>query len=336
MRARLKIQFGFVVSILAIGYWLLVITPVDAAGLEADLGLRAEDIVIVPERLIVGQNARVYATVHNFGVKDARGVVGFYQGPYLMGEYQPVSAKAKGFADEVYADFTVPDGAFNILARLEGVVPGDQNPGNDEAVTPLVMPLLDKDRDGITDSDDNCPELANADQANNDRDAGGDACDPDDDNDGLADIDEAPRGANPKSPDTDGDGIGDAKDPRPLTPDVSPLAKKDAPRLSGVASESSRQAVAISPHPGLLPQGEREIVGSTNQKPSPATRKAEGEGIVRADNAPKVEYTVIVPVAGASRIPRGSLPKLWAVAGLSALFAGIFSFLALRMKTPRE
>lgn len=45
----------------------------------------------------------------------------------------------------------------------------------------------DSDGDGVPDSSDNCPTVSNADQANFDGDSMGDACDIDDDNDGLVD-----------------------------------------------------------------------------------------------------------------------------------------------------
>ena len=46
---------------------------------------------------------------------------------------------------------------------------------------------LDTDMDGVPDAVDNCPTTVNTDQADFDGDGLGDFCDPDDDNDGLAD-----------------------------------------------------------------------------------------------------------------------------------------------------
>ena len=73
-------------------------------GFAIDLGIRPEDIIISPppSQLVAGMNARVYATVHNFGQRDAKGVVSFYQGPILLGDPQAVSVKTQGFADEVF------------------------------------------------------------------------------------------------------------------------------------------------------------------------------------------------------------------------------------------
>ncbi len=67
----------------------------------------------------------------------------------------------------------------------------------------------DSDGDGVQNAQDNCPLLANADQLDTDLDAAGNVCDADDDNDGLADVDEAGYQTNPLLPDSDGDGLSD-------------------------------------------------------------------------------------------------------------------------------
>ena len=62
--------------------------------------------------------------------------------------------------------------------------------------TPLTYEIVmegiscDRDGDGVPDDEDNCPDDANADQANYDGDAEGDVCDDDDDNDGCLDVDD--------------------------------------------------------------------------------------------------------------------------------------------------
>ncbi|WP_428269633.1 OmpA family protein, partial [Haliangium sp.] len=86
---------------------------------------------------------------------------------------------------------------------------GERDP-NDPADDALP---LDRDGDGIDDGDDNCPEVANADQADQDGDGLGDACD-DSDGDGIVDGDDnCPRAPNQGQLDFDNDGVGDACDP---------------------------------------------------------------------------------------------------------------------------
>ena len=70
----------------------------------------------------------------------------------------------------------------------------------------------DSDTDFFCDYLDNCPLDSNPDQLNNDGDSQGDACDPDDDNDGLTDLDEAVYGSNPFIADSDGDRLTDAEE----------------------------------------------------------------------------------------------------------------------------
>jgi hypothetical protein len=70
--------------------------------------------------------------------------------------------------------------------------------------------LADGDGDGILSPSDNCLDIANTGQTNTDGDPQGNACDLDDDNDGLSDDDEIGiYGTNPLLEDTDGDGVND-------------------------------------------------------------------------------------------------------------------------------
>ncbi len=63
--------------------------------------------------------------------------------------------------------------------------------GSGVYVTTNITEWIDSDGDGIVDDEDNCINLSNPNQRNTDGDSLGDACDPDDDNDGVPDENDA-------------------------------------------------------------------------------------------------------------------------------------------------
>lgn len=72
----------------------------------------------------------------------------------------------------------------------------------------------DRDGDGVGDACDNCPDTPNADQSDIDGDGAGDACDSDIDGDDVPNAqDNCQQVFNPDQNDLDGDGVGDACDP---------------------------------------------------------------------------------------------------------------------------
>lgn len=157
-----------------------------------DLKISSEDITFAESVLIAGSTTRVYARIHNIGTEDIAGYVTFFRGAAVVDNSQTVSVRPGNFAD-AWVDFQVPNTAFNVLARIQGTTPADQNVSNNEALTGLITPDFDTDGDGIADS-----------------------IDPDDDNDSLTDLQEQQLGTDPLDTDTDNDGSNDAQDDFPL------------------------------------------------------------------------------------------------------------------------
>jgi hypothetical protein len=162
-------------------------------------------------------------------VDHMRGDVGYGRSPrcdfdHIMAEFQvPLTAAGGGSysPDPLFWSSGGPvdndnDGFDDFGERSVGSDPTDPNstpehftrPGsctdtvdNDrDGLVDDADPGCDRDRDGVPDSTDNCPTISNPDQANNDTDGLGDACDNDDDNDTFEDGVETLNGSDPRNP----------------------------------------------------------------------------------------------------------------------------------------
>lgn len=200
-----------------------------SAHAAADLAISPTDIRFSQSLLVAGDEVRIYAKIYNVGDEDVSGYVSFYQGATLIDDSLVISLPANGNADEVYIDFIVPERSFNILALIRGTDPEDVNSDNDSALTSTFAPVVDDDRDGIPNNEDNCPSTPNNNQLDTDGDGQGDACDSDDDNDGLSDDVEAELNSNSLLADTDGDGVEDADDAFPNDANKSTVQEESKP-----------------------------------------------------------------------------------------------------------
>ncbi|MDP3985528.1 MAG: thrombospondin type 3 repeat-containing protein [bacterium] len=283
-------KYFFALSLLTASF--LGGVPAHAKTYVHDLGIQT--VTFSKTELFAGEKVRVYAKIVNYGTSDEVAYVNFWQGGISIGNSQPASLRAEGFPEEVFVDFTVPDQAFNIRVVVNGDSAGDENPKNNEKVTALITPIPDKDHDKIADSKDNCPDVANADQKNTDGDSQGDACDNDDDNDGLSDSEEKKKGTNPLKSDTDGDGVNDADDVFPTDP---------------TRSQNPPPAPPAAP-PAITPPSEPEI------KPSPvSTAPSEQKQIspITAESAEQPLETIVletVPITEEIPAPAPKTPVI--------------------------
>ena len=127
----------------------------------------------------------------------------------------------------------LPGNAYKILEKADAIIhAGDYQVASVidtlQSIAPFYgvcgnmdnCPLLansnqaDVDNDGFGDACDNCPSISNPGQEDQDHDGAGDVCDGDRDGDGLPNgIDNCPNIYNPLQEDTDCDGIGNVCDP---------------------------------------------------------------------------------------------------------------------------
>lgn len=142
--------------------------------------------------------------------------------PFVMPDYSATDPEDGDLTDEVVVggdeiNSSTPPGTYYITLDVKDADPLLPLPANTVTITVTVnsAPPPDADNDGIIDSDDNCVNTPNTDQADADGDGIGDVCD--------------------ETPNGDGDGGGDDTPPLPQTPACSNNADDDYDGLTDMS-----------------------------------------------------------------------------------------------------
>ncbi len=167
-----------------------------------------------------------------------------------------------------------------------GVIFGRSGDGGGGGRPPVIQDL---DGDGIADDLDNCPTVANPDQADANGDGIGDACGGDTDNDRVGDFsDNCPGSPNPDQVDSDRDGHGDLCDSCPVSVNID-QADRDGDGIGDPCdfNPSPRVYSWIGNSPMAVPAAQGLLVGEPPGTTilSADIRTRSGRAVVNADGS---------------------------------------------------
>ena len=173
--------------ILVFALALTTVPRVLAAG--GDLSISEGNVWFSTSSYLEGHTIRIWDSVANNSTEDLLGSVLFTANGKQVGSDQAVSALA-GKTEEVFVDWTPATyGTFTIQVNITPWEATGDDPSNN-STSKQVTVVQESDRDGIQNSTD-----------------------PDDDNDGVPDAEDAFPTTRGESKDTDGDGKGNNADP---------------------------------------------------------------------------------------------------------------------------
>ncbi len=182
-----KTLHAFIFSvILALSTSLLSAPSALAAG--GDLSVDSSSVWFSTDSYLEGHTIRIWASVANNSTEDLLGSVHFTANGAQIGSDQAVSALA-GKTDEVFVDWVPATyGSFTIQVSVTPWESTGDN-GSNNVTSKSVTVVQDTDRDGLSNGSD-----------------------PDDDNDGVSDPEDAFPTTKSESKDSDGDGKGNNSD----------------------------------------------------------------------------------------------------------------------------
>jgi len=128
--------------IIIVGLACLCFVPAANAKPMPDLGFESSGIILSKpvDELVKGERVTVYVSLYNHGSVDATGYLVVEQGPIIVAT-EEISLAAGSARRQYSFSYTVPNGSFNLMAKLLQVVPADKNSSDNQVLSPVFLPL---------------------------------------------------------------------------------------------------------------------------------------------------------------------------------------------------